>query len=839
MTGLYPAQTQDGLTWALAGRRPTPRGAAGDVEGARKLAADPRRDQLAQVLANAPSFAGDIAAGFLPGAGALDMAGQLPSFVTGEKSPSMMENFEQGNIGTGIMQGMGGVGDAFYAAAPFTLGAAAIPGAILKAPRALQRALTTAQRAAKVVDDVPPAPGPYGTAKALSDDAPIAAVPIPGAKAGVQAVKKGWDDYARTVISNDVRGVSLIGSSTKGTGRDVDILYDLGPRELPANPFEAAEHIQSLIETLPVDLDTYDSFFKAGDRYFHVSSGAGRAVIENTEYAAQQAGKPIVQLGASSSPGIRAYHGSPHDFDKFDMSKIGTGEGAQAYGHGLYFSETEGVAKSYRDTLRRPGVEVFVDGKMVGPLPNGQVVNDPAFVAAYQKLIPDPDVPDWIKRSVLKGIRDQDAPGPVDLAAAKAATLKRLGDLPPKVLERATGDVDRAYASIGKNVEFRSPGRMYETRINASPDEFLDWDKPLSEQPKKIQDALAALEIGGEHPMNYGEVRDKFMVPLAAAMKGTEFERFVTPEHFLNGKVDMGEVRKSLANDPQRMAAIDKVLSDYKKASELRGEDILYTLAGGYNDQIGGGLSASKNPVDATEALRVAGIKGIRYKDAGSRAAGSQPEEIAQFTSGKNAGKWKVRSTTGEVSGPFDSKEAAEAFSEKNFPKPTSNYVVFDDSIIEILRKYGIAGLTAGAAGAAGMSANTGEAMAGETLPGGVPRREPYKAELDFFRKNPNVGGMAAEDNAVIINPFSKLTPREKESIAVNEASRVLMRSRPELRPSFDLTPEQEAAFGHYGSPDDVRATIAARILSGDPSALNATPEQKAFVMRLQKATAQ
>jgi GNAT superfamily N-acetyltransferase len=32
--------------------------------------------------------------------------------------------------------------------------------------------------------------------------------------------------------------------------------------------------------------------------------------------------------------GITAYHGSPHDFDRFDMGKIGTGEGAQAYGHG-------------------------------------------------------------------------------------------------------------------------------------------------------------------------------------------------------------------------------------------------------------------------------------------------------------------------------------------------------------------------------------------------------------------------------------------------------------------------------------------------------------------------
>ena len=47
--------------------------------------------------------------------------------------------------------------------------------------------------------------------------------------------------------------------------------------------------------------------------------------------------------------GITAYHGTPHDFDKFSMDSIGTGEGAQAYGHGLYFAESEDVALGYRD----------------------------------------------------------------------------------------------------------------------------------------------------------------------------------------------------------------------------------------------------------------------------------------------------------------------------------------------------------------------------------------------------------------------------------------------------------------------------------------------------------
>lgn len=55
---------------------------------------------------------------------------------------------------------------------------------------------------------------------------------------------------------------------------------------------------------------------------------------------------------------IKASHGSPHMFDKFDFSKIGTGEGAQAYGHGLYFGEgfDSPVAQSYR-TAGVPGNE--------------------------------------------------------------------------------------------------------------------------------------------------------------------------------------------------------------------------------------------------------------------------------------------------------------------------------------------------------------------------------------------------------------------------------------------------------------------------------------------------
>jgi lysozyme len=117
----------------------------------------------------------------------------------------------------------------------------------------------------------------------------------------------------------------------------------------------------------------------------------------------------------------------------------------------------------------------------------------------------------------------------------------------------------------------------------------------------------------------------------------------------------------------------------------------------------------------------------------------------------------------------------------------------------------------------------------------GVPVRQPTESELEYFKQNPKVAGMAAEDNQIILNPHSGLTPEQQSSVAQNEAARVWMR-RDGLSPTFELTPEQKQQFAEYGSEQDQKATVAARILSGDPSAGAATPEQSAFVEKLKTA---
>jgi hypothetical protein len=120
-----------------------------------------------------------------------------------------------------------------------------------------------------------------------------------------------------------------------------------------------------------------------------------------------------------------------------------------------------------------------------------------------------------------------------------------------------------------------------------------------------------------------------------------------------------------------------------------------------------------------------------------------------------------------------------------------------------------------------------------------IGERTPYDSELKFFKENPNVGGMMAEDeDAIVMNPYSSLTKQELDAVRLNERARVLMRR--EGAPSFELTQKQQKMlssmpFYKEATPEEQKATIAARVLSGDPSAGEPTEEQLQFVKSLRQ----
>lgn len=122
--------------------------------------------------------------------------------------------------------------------------------------------------------------------------------------------------------------------------------------------------------------------------------------------------------------------------------------------------------------------------------------------------------------------------------------------------------------------------------------------------------------------------------------------------------------------------------------------------------------------------------------------------------------------------------------------------------------------------------------------------REPMEGEIDFFKNNPHVGGMMTqEDYMVTLNPHSKLSDAEKQQVMKNELARVIMH-RTQI-PEYQITPEQQYHFSTmnkgraYGGPEDIRATILARIATGDSSALNATSEQMKYAKQLKDAVEQ
>jgi hypothetical protein len=144
---------------------------------------------------------------------------------------------------------------------------------------------------------------------------------------------------------------------------------------------------------------------------------------------------------------IDVYHGSPHRFEEFDASKIGTGEGQQAYGHGIYLAEQKDVADMYRRALT----------------PHKVSDDDAQSLASYamRQRHDSQSAIDWLNKQKAAYKAEQ---SPETLAQYDAAI---------KVLQ-------------GGNVE--KVGNLYTADLpNEMVDRMLDYDKPLKDQPAAYQ----------------------------------------------------------------------------------------------------------------------------------------------------------------------------------------------------------------------------------------------------------------------------------------------------------------------------------------------------------------
>ena len=149
---------------------------------------------------------------------------------------------------------------------------------------------------------------------------------------------------------------------------------------------------------------------------------------------------------------LDVYHGSPYKFDRFDASKIGSGEGAQVYGHGLYFAEVPEVAKGYQATLGHKGAL------------------------------------DLEHEAIQRGI-------PLSREAQIELMRQSMRDMPLKItvknlqnanIEARSLDEDKL-AGLVKDYKESKQGSLYKVDL---PDEqiakMLDWDKPMTESEMNL-----------------------------------------------------------------------------------------------------------------------------------------------------------------------------------------------------------------------------------------------------------------------------------------------------------------------------------------------------------------
>jgi hypothetical protein len=356
---------------------------------------------------------------------------------------------------------------------------------------------------------------------------------------------------------------------------------------------------------------------------------------------------PFLPAASQVRQGIKAYHGSPYNFPpvrelempdgavvyqsmddavpegaqviaehplgRFDMSKIGTGEGAQAYGRGLYFAEAEDVAKGYRDSL--------TDFTELTIKQNGKVV----------------------KRG--SNLTDD------DLEAFKylEAGLKSAGNFPHNREYYAKQHAERAGASEQvtalidqyKNAEFsyeKPKGSMYEVDIDATPDDFLDYDKPLSEQSDRVKEALG---IKGQQnkllalQAKSNELQALYDKALSNVPSNQSFDDLFGDSAALRSEGEL-LTEKNRIDEEIKLLTTPKDFQLGDRKIPIRVQD--YFSGANLIQGQGAASEISKQLLDK-------GIKGIKYLDQGSRAAG----------------------------------------------KGTSNYVIFDDRLITIAKKYGIA----------------------------------------------------------------------------------------------------------------------------------------------------
>lgn len=306
---------------------------------------------------------------------------------------------------------------------------------------------------------------------------------------------------------------------------------------------------------------------------------------------------------------IQVFHGTDHNFKKFKISKIGAGEGNQAFGHGLYFAENQGIAISYANKLGtrdHTNVDNVLDTFVAtyGAPPGMTRAAGGMLTNAGETAV------DGNKEILLDALnREIGKDGPLNSFNTEGhlTGLNRKNLLERRKIKKAVQEAIRR-VEAGENVPTmqdigarrsgqagqQGDGNLYEVELRASRDDFLDWDAPFSAQSPQVQRAL--LQSGAV------DAPDKTLLPEIREVDG-KFQIFA-------GSGDDAAVLSAPFNRQQdAQKSFDEGVLGFDRKADPAGHAIHAKLLADMGD----------DTATVSNSLLKLGIKGIKYSDASSR----------------------------------------------------------------------------------------------------------------------------------------------------------------------------------------------------------------------------
>ena len=255
-----------------------------------------------------------------------------------------------------------------------------------------------------------------------------------------------------------------------------------------------------------------------------------------------------------------AYHGTPHRFDEFSTEKIGTGEGAQAHGWGLYFAKNRETSERYKEDLEQN----YFDKRKLERIEYAKYAIE---LAIKNKKLTDRDLFSELytnHRPVLEYSK-------IQVNFTKEQMLDALNE----EIEKLEKDIEE------------KEGQVFQVEIPED-DVLLDEDKTFNEQPKKVQEALNEL------------IKDNMYRIEKSQLEGHEGEYELIKGHeVIDIYDDIEEANRALKENN------DTVENSLGKIKQANGRQI-YNIISDY-------LGTFKSDRDTSLLLNEYGIKGITY----------------------------------------------------------------------------------------------------------------------------------------------------------------------------------------------------------------------------------